>query len=218
MSESDHPVEEKLQPVLVSASMHDREQVPESESLQERVRKLEQTVAVMSNRELLDQLINQKVNQRLHEQQARLESKAPQGFAPLVSLLPALGLAGLKAEESAAETEAESDTDTASQQPTKPKSWWRGTFLRDFRLMVQMYVDPRYRLSRVGQFCIPGIFLGMIFNYFAFQYFCFVGIPVLTPVLERVLIITLSFLLFKLLLRETKRYEAVLDYLARFAK
>ena len=31
----------------------------------------------------------------------------------------------------------------------------RTSWLKEFRMMFRMYIDPRYRLSRVGQFGVP---------------------------------------------------------------
>jgi hypothetical protein len=79
-----------------------------------------------------------------------------------------------------------------------------------------MYFDPRYRISRTTQFALPGIALVLIFNYFFFS--AWVTIPFLSPVLERLLIVVLALVAYKLITRELARYREVLDYLARYGK
>lgn len=131
---------------------------------------------------------------RLEEMVARL-SKAvepPQGYspAPLVAL-----------------TAAPLDGET-------PRRWYRAIF-RELKLIARMYLDPRYRLSRVAQFGVPLVLILMVLNYFVFQYFCFGGVPILSPILERLGNLMLAVVGYSILRREAMRYQAVLDYLAR---
>jgi dipeptide/tripeptide permease len=76
-----------------------------------------------------------------------------------------------------------------------------------------MYLDPRYRLSRVGQFGVPAVFLAALVNYLILNYLI-VNIPFLTQFTERVILLGLGMVLFLLLRREAARYRVVLDYLA----
>ena len=54
-----------------------------------------------------------------------------------------------------------------------------------------------------------------MFNYFLFSWF---SVPVVSPVLERVLAVVLGVVGYKLLTRETARYREVLEYMSRYAK
>ena len=89
--------------------------------------------------------------------------------------------------------------------------------LRELRLIAQMYLDPRYRLSRVGQFGVPLIVIFAVLNYTAFVWI-FPSIPFLSPVAERIILLALGAALAAILSREALRYRAVLDYLARVGR
>jgi hypothetical protein len=102
--------------------------------------------------------------------------------------------------------------------PAEPRGrrWFLTQIGAELRLILQMYFDPRYRISRTTQFALPGIVLLLVFNYFFFS--VWVSITFLSPVLERGLAVVLGVLGYKLLTRETARYREVLDYLARYGR
>jgi hypothetical protein len=97
-----------------------------------------------------------------------------------------------------------------------PRTWFLANLAAELRLVLTMYFDPRYRISRTTQFALPGIVLLLIFNYFFFS--MWVPIPFLSPVLERLLAVVLGILIYKLLTRELARYREVLAYLARYGR
>src|SRR6188768_3288841 len=76
-----------------------------------------------------------------------------------------------------------------------PRTWFLANLWTELRLMLTMYFDPRYRISRTTQFALPGIALLLIFNYFFFS--MWVPIPFLSPVLERLLAVILGILIYK---------------------
>ena len=86
--------------------------------------------------------------------------------------------------------------------------------LREIQLIVRMYLDPRYRLSRLAQLGVPLLVALAVFNYTAFN-LMFPIIPFLTPIAERLILLVLGAGLAAVLTREAIRYGAVLDYLAR---
>ncbi len=102
--------------------------------------------------------------------------------------------------------------------PADPKhrKWFVTQIGSELRLILQMYLDPRYRVSRTTQFALPGIALLLVFNYFFFA--VWVNILFVSPLAERVLAIVLGILGYRLLTRETARYREVLDYLARYGR
>ena len=89
--------------------------------------------------------------------------------------------------------------------------------LRELRLIAQMYLDPRYRLSRLGQFGVPLIVVFAVLNYMTFNHL-FPSIPLVSPIIERMLLLILGAGLAVLLYREAMRYQAVIDYLARVGR
>jgi hypothetical protein len=92
--------------------------------------------------------------------------------------------------------------------------WFLAQLWAETRVIIRMYFDPYYRVSRTTQFAIPGIALFLVLNYF----FCSVWVPIpfLSPILERLLILLAGILGYKLMVREIARYRNVLEYLARY--
>jgi hypothetical protein len=98
--------------------------------------------------------------------------------------------------------------------PPPDGAWGRIPVLQEFRLMVRMYLDDRYRLSRVAQFGVPLVVALMVLNYLFFSTW---NLWIVPPILERLLLIVLAIALYKILSREVARYSAVLAYLARYS-
>jgi hypothetical protein len=110
---------------------------------------------------------------------------------------------------------------TILQPPAAPvdpaqRKWFLAQLWAEIRLAAQMYFDPRYRVSRTTQFALPGLALVLIFNYFFFA--SWLPIPFLSPVLERLFVVVLAILGYKLFTRELARYREVREYLARYAR
>lgn len=102
--------------------------------------------------------------------------------------------------------------------PTSVDQPHRGWFLMqlwsELRLSIRMYFDPRYRISRTAQFLLP-----LILGLFAANYVLFsvwLTIPVISPILERVVCVLLGIFFYKVMARELVRYREVLDYLAKY--
>lgn len=93
--------------------------------------------------------------------------------------------------------------------------WFVAGVFSEVRTIARMYFDPRYRLSRVGQFGVPAILALFVLNYFFFAYTC--ALPVLPVIGERLVCVALSLALYKVLVREVARYRQVLAYLAQWS-
>jgi hypothetical protein len=101
-------------------------------------------------------------------------------------------------------------------EPVEPprRGWFLWQLLSELRLAVQMYFDPRYRLSRLGQIAFPLFFILLGLNYFFFS--VWFSLAVVSPVAERLLDMLLAIVAYRILQRELDRYRAVLDYLAHY--
>jgi hypothetical protein len=97
--------------------------------------------------------------------------------------------------------------------PPEQRRWFFTQLWAEIRLIARMYFDPHYRVSRTTQLALPAILLLFALNYLVFA--VTITIPVVSPVLERLICIVLGVLAYKLLTRETARYREVLDYLAK---
>ena len=103
--------------------------------------------------------------------------------------------------------------ESTTSDPTQ-RTWLAIQIWAELKLLLYMYFDPRYRISRTTQFAIPGIAVLIILNYFFFA--IWFNVLVISPVLERLLDVLLCVVGYKLLVRELGRYRDVLNYLARY--
>ncbi len=97
-----------------------------------------------------------------------------------------------------------------------PRRWLLLDLWQQVRLAVRMYFDPRYRVSRTAQLAFPLFAVLLVLNYFLFS--VWLAIPLLSPVMERLLDVLVAVLAYRVLVRELDRYRAVLDYLARYTQ
>jgi hypothetical protein len=93
------------------------------------------------------------------------------------------------------------------------RPWLLIDVLREIGVTFRMYMDPRYRVRRATQLMVP-----LVLGLFALNYVIFnlllVQVPVLTPILERLIGIVLAVLLYKVISRETTRYRQMLATLS----
>lgn len=93
------------------------------------------------------------------------------------------------------------------------RPWLLFDLLREVAATVRMYMDPRYRVRRATQLMVPLILVLLGLNYLLFNVLI-IQVPVVSPVLERVIGILLAVLLYKVLMREVARYRQTI---AQFA-
>lgn len=79
--------------------------------------------------------------------------------------------------------------------------WLPFEMMAEFRAMVRMYLDPRYRLTWQTRLVPPLILFGMFLSWWMFT-----AIP-LGFLFDRVVFLVLAYALFKLLTREATRYR-----------
>ena len=168
---------------------------PQVETVADRLQKLEAALNAMQNTSGMEQQLAERVITRVREQM-------PNGLAS-GDMLGVPGLVSL----AAGAYPAVPGTDSGV--------WGPFAILRELRLMVKMYVDPRYRLSRVTQLVAPIAVILMVLNYFVFSFW---SVPILAPIFERVILIVLAVVLYKVLSWEAHRYDAVLRYLATYGR
>lgn len=188
--------------MIETAEVEQRERDPASfsaddpDTVAERLRRLELSISRLENTDVLEKVLTQRVLERVQE-------SAPEGYAPAIP---------------AAAYESANSTALAivgmNGAPNIGGIWSRIPILAEFRLMFLMYFDHRYRLSRFCQLAVPSIVALGVMNYFLFNWFF--AIPLLGLILERVFLVVLAVVLFKILSREAVRYAAVLNYLARY--
>ena len=160
-------------------------------TIHNRLRRLEEAVSALQDTAPDEQHLTARILNRLHEEAA---TNGSHGLVPAFSYSMVPGVA-----EAA-------DRATGG-------IWGRIAALNEFRLMVAMYFDPRYRLSRLAQFGVPMIVALVVLNFF------FVGgMPMIGFLIERLALVVLAVGLYKILSWEAARYDAVLKYLAAYGR
>src|SRR5262245_57390733 len=81
--------------------------------------------------------------------------------------------------------------------PAETVPWTCAHVGQTLRLIVDMYFDPRYRLSRLAQVGVPAVVLLAVVNYLFWNYLA--AIPVMSQVFERIGLVVLAVVLYKLL-------------------
>ncbi|AWM40926.1 hypothetical protein GobsT_05040 [Gemmata obscuriglobus] len=127
-------------------------------------------------------------------------SSAASAILPLMRLLPAPPLGAIL-------------TPPEPQDIRKP--WFFVQVWAEVRLAAQMYFDSRYRISRTAQITFPLLAALGVLNYFLLAHWFF--LPIISPIVERLMDGVLAVVAYRVLLRELDRYRTVLDYLARFS-
>ncbi len=92
--------------------------------------------------------------------------------------------------------------DTAAAAAERPHRWLPFEMLAEMRVMVRMYLDPRYRRSWQTRLLPPLFLFGMFLSWLLIS-----GIPVIGFLLDRVIFLVLAYMLFKVLMREATRYR-----------
>lgn len=93
------------------------------------------------------------------------------------------------------------------------RPWLLFDLLREFGSTARMYMDPRYRVRRATQLMVPLILGLLAANYLLFNVLV-LQVPIVTPVLERAILIVLAVLLYKVLMREVARYRQTIALFA----
>lgn len=180
--------------------------------LEDRVRKLESAVTELQSTQLTEEVVTDRVIARLGEMAG---GPRPLSAANGVFLDDAEEV-GEALVPVAPEPVIPKPPSGAVLQPPVPadptrRKWFLVQLWDEIRLTARMYFDSRYRVSRTAQFAIPAFFVLYLLNYFLFS--LWFSIPILSPVLERVVCILLAVFLYKVLARELVRYREAVEYL-----
>jgi hypothetical protein len=182
---------------------------PADPALAERVRRLEEQLATREPAPPADEDVAERVITILTEKAAKQRALADAN-PPVPGLIPAAVTAVRFAQSAFPNTPP-----GVAPQPAEIgfRSWLLTQVVGEFRLMAMMYFDARYRLSRVAQFGVPAVLALAALSYFVFNYTC--AIPIAAQIGERVVLVVLAVVLYRILAREVARYRQVLDYLAQ---
>jgi hypothetical protein len=186
--------------------------------LEERVRKLEASVLELQETKVTEDAVADRVIVRLRAMVGE-PHLLPAGDGVLLDTAPPPAALALAAPEVAAAAPTPNPPPSGAvlhpPEPPDPtrRRWLLAQLWDELRLVVRMYFDSRYRVSRTAQFALPAILVLFALNYFVFS--MTLSIPVVSPVLERLFCVLLGVLFYRVTTREITRYRAVLDYLAQ---
>jgi hypothetical protein len=161
------------------------------ESLEERVRQLEDTVAAMHDTRLLEERVAERVAERIHGSLTHTPSSAAGILIDAGHhLFPA----------TADSTNSEFAYPGTSVDPGPRPPWLLLEIYEEFRAIYWMFLDPAYRLSWTGRIA-PLAILFVLFSSWLFLG----SFP--WSVIDKVLSLVLIVVLYKVLSREARRYR-----------
>jgi hypothetical protein len=176
------------------------EQLPEAlpPTLEDRLRHLEDQVAVIQDTRRLEDRITERVARRLERKQANATVKAPvaavaepskpppvASIAPPPELPPVVVLEGKGGRQ----------------------TWLIVDIFTEFRAMLRMFLDGRYRLFYMNwqtKVYPPLLLATMVFSWLTIS-----AIPIVGPALDKIAELILAFFLYKVLSREASRYREI---------
>jgi hypothetical protein len=171
-------------------------------SLLERIRRLEEALAAVQNLHGIEQRVAERVATQLQREKPVAATPEPEGLSGTAALLDA-GKRLLPAfmKPSAAST---SGQPSANASPTGNRWWLVWDIIAEARVIVRMYLDPRYSLSWMGR-TLPLILLAAFLT--AQWWVPFNSLPIFGWIFVKVVELLTGFLLFKVLGHEARRYR-----------
>jgi len=182
-----------------------------SESLEQRVRRLEDAMASLQDTRHLEDRVVERVASRLNrEPTTAIVQSTPAIVHAGRQLLPAaLGLFRAGADQ--AEQQAVSRLDPPAV-PADKRPWLLFDVYAEARTMVRMFFDRRYRVSRQARWIPPILLIAILLSWIWLMSFPIINLmpSVILIVVDKILDLALAFLAFKILSREVRRYREAL--------
>lgn len=193
------------------------------QELEQRVRRLEETLA-RQPMPIEEEAVVQKVLSRLKALAVERRQEARADENGLVLAAPTTAVATLPPEPppdgavipviavAPDNTDSERGDAVSTDSPHRLWSWLQA--LADLRLLLAMYFDPNYRISRLTHFGLLALFGWLVFDYFFFA--VWFAVPIVSPLFERLFIVIATLIAYKLLKMELVRYRRVRAYMNRW--
>ena len=168
-------------------------------SLEQRVRRLEEALATVQDTRQLEERVVERLIRAAPPAQPVTAAPPPASTGLLLDvgrrLLPA-AVDAVKAEANAAEAQARAGA------PPLRRSWLVFDLVAEARVMVRMFVDPRYRMTWACRLVLP-VLAGLLF----ISWWQLGSIPLLGALLDKVMDVLLAFMAYKILAREVGFYR-----------
>jgi hypothetical protein len=175
---------------------------PTIPALLERIEKLEEALAEVQDLQGIEQRITERVTTQL-----RGEKPTPtDSGSPKLSKAAALLDAGKHLIPSLVRADKPSPPSAPPphSQPQSRRMWLLWEAIAEARVIVRMYVDPRWSLSWMGRTVPPVLLVAFLLVYY---WVPFTSFYVVGPIIERVVQLVIAFVLFKVLGHEARRYR-----------
>jgi hypothetical protein len=192
-------------PVLIPKKGMDPSGPPAPDSMELRIRRLEEAVAGLQDTRQLEDRVVERVSDKL----GRETNQGGQKSANFIveagrQILP--GALGLRS-ESEFGREARNNQGAA----TPRRAWWFFEACDDLRSMVRMYSDHRYRRHMTWTaFLTPFVFISCVLLVWFWMPTSWHFVGWALSVLERVVDVLLAFFAYKILSRELIRYREIM--------
>jgi hypothetical protein len=167
-----------------------------ADSLEQRVRRLEDAVAAMQDMSPLEERLVERVAQRVQQQSSATGSGSSNLlFDPGRHLLPAaIGTVNNEGDASQAYG--------SSTSPSAGSPWLLVDLITELRTMVRMFLDRRYRATWTAR-VVPLTALILI----VLSWLLVSGLVLVGPLLDRLVDVVLVIVAYKVLSREARRYR-----------
>jgi hypothetical protein len=173
-------------------------------ALEQRVRRLEDAVALIQDTRQMEERVVERVSVRLRRESApALKESAGLLVNAGRQLLPA-ALTMIRTETAKAEPPVEASSGGG------PRSWLVFDAYREARAMVRMFFDRRYRMSLPARVAPPMLFAAILTSWIWLPGTSLLPSLLATPLVKTVDVL-LAFFAFKILSREARRYREVLS-------
>lgn len=177
-------------------------------SLEQRVRRLEDALAILQDTRQLEERVVERVAERVtHIPDYPVRDSAKVLLSAGRQLLPA-ALGVLQAKAQAAERSAYPPP------PPEERRWLVLEFYAEARSVVRMFLDPRYRthLTWTTRIVPVVVLVFVLTSQWAMPWNL---VPVLGSVLDKAVAFVLAFFVYKILAREARRYRETVTDLSR---
>ena len=164
-------------------------------TLEERVNRLEGAVAILQDTQQLEERVVERLSDRFNSSAAHAIRA---DLAPIAAHSP-------EASPTAVDGPAAIPEATRVYEPVR-KPWLLWDAYAEARVMILMYVDPRYRLTWMTRFLPLGLLALILTSWF---WLPGSSVPIMGTLFDKALDLVLAFLLFKVLSREARRYREV---------
>jgi hypothetical protein len=191
------------EPIISSKKSTEAANPAALESLDLRVRRLEEAIADLQDTRQIEERVAERVSDKICRNPSH-------GIQESASFLINAGRHILPLTKGLASDSGEAAPNVTTPRPARP-AWWLFEAYDDLRSVVRMYFDPLYRRHMTWTaFLTPFVFLACVLMSW---FWLSSGIPVLSlglAFLDKIVDVLLAFFAFKILSRELHRYREMM--------